>query len=207
MTNNNINSEIQNNDLSVKFEINVIAMSQIVRSSVILVMMDLKEFTEKIIPLRPDVLVQAQRLTGDDNDAEDLVQEVMLKLWTMRESIGSHPNVKALSFTILQNKHRDAWRHRQVVNKSEDLLHDADCGYSIAESLDETAIIRHIMDHLPPLQNQIIRMKEIEGYSSDEIMQITGCSADSIRQNLSRARRKIREEYIRISTWRKHETI
>ena len=80
-------------------------MSQITIPYVIKMKMNLKEFTIKIIPMRQEVLEQARRLTGDDNDAEDLAQEVMLKLWTMRESIDTHPNVKALAFTILHNKH------------------------------------------------------------------------------------------------------
>ena len=41
-------------------------------------------------------------------------------------------------------------------------------------------------------------MKEIEGYTADEIMLITGCTADNLRRNLSRARTKIRETYIKI---------
>ena len=41
-------------------------------------------------------------------------------------------------------------------------------------------------------------MKEIEGYEMEEIMQIVGCSADNLRKNLSRARLRIREVYMRI---------
>ena len=67
-----------------------------------------------------------------------------------------------------------------------------------AELRDETRIIRDIVAQLPSLQQQIFRMKEIEGYTADEIMQITGCSADNLRRNLSRARTKIRETYIKI---------
>lgn len=174
-------------------------MSQITIPYVIKMKMNLKEFTIKIIPMRQEVLEQARRLTGDDNDAEDLAQEVMLKLWTMRESIDTHPNVKALAFTILHNKHTDMWRHRQKISQVEDW--PTDIGKENAENdlHDEMALIRLIMEHLPPLQNQIMRMKEIEGYSSEEIMQITGCSADSIRQNLSRARRRIREDYMKLT--------
>lgn len=45
------------------------------------------------------------------------------------------------------------------------------------ETLDEMALIRNIVEHLPPLQRQLFRMKEIEGYDAGEIMQITGCTA------------------------------
>lgn len=51
-------------------------------------------------------------------------------------------------------------------------------------------------------QARIFRMKEIEGYDSKEIMQITGCSAESLRQNLSRARRKILSDFTKLTRMR-----
>jgi RNA polymerase sigma-70 factor (ECF subfamily) len=66
------------------------------------------------------------------------------------------------------------------------------------ELKDEISIIRSIVDTLPPLQAQVFRMKEIEGYENEELIKIIGCTLDSLRQNLSRARKKIREEFIKI---------
>ncbi len=67
-----------------------------------------------------------------------------------------------------------------------------------AEAKDSVRLVGRIVDQLPPLQRQIFRMKEIEGYEMEEIMQIVGCSADNLRKNLSRARLRIREVYMRI---------
>ena len=66
------------------------------------------------------------------------------------------------------------------------------------ELKDEISIIRSIVDTLPPLQAQVFRMKDIEGYENEELLKIIGCTPDSLRQNLSRARKKIREEFIKI---------
>ena len=71
-----------------------------------------------------------------------------------------------------------------------------------AERNDEMRLIGRIVESLPHLQQQIFRMKEIEGYESEEIMQILGCSADNLRKNLSRARLRIRDTYIRIMNGR-----
>jgi RNA polymerase sigma factor (sigma-70 family) len=178
-------------------------MSQNPFSCVMIMKMNLNEFTIKIIPMRTDVLAQARRLTGDDNDAEDLAQEVMLKLWTMRDTLDTHPNARALAFTILRNLHTDLWRRRQRAAQAGDWPPIDESDFAEADSHDEMALIRLIMEHLPPLQRQIMRMKEIEGYSGEEIQQITGCSADGIRQNLSRARRRIREDYMKLTKRRK----
>ena len=167
--------------------------------------MNLKDFTEKVVPLREELLIQAQRLSRNDDSAEDLVQEVMLRLWNMHDSLENHQNVKALALTILRNKYTDQWRHRQLESGKES-CYEASTNDNAAEMNDEMAIINMIIKHLPPLQQQIMTMKEIEGYEAEEIIKITGCTADSLRQNLSRARRRIQQEYIRMTKVRIYET-
>lgn len=67
------------------------------------------------------------------------------------------------------------------------------------EARDQIGLVSDIIDHLPPLQQRLFRMKEIEGYTADEIMRITGCSAANLRKNLSRARIAIRTQFIHIT--------
>ena len=144
-----------------------------------------EEFNHIILPMRSDLKAYALRLTESDDNAEDLVQEVMLRLWDMRQNIQAEDNLKALAITIMRNKFYDQCRHEER-------------NYRRAEQRDEVNLIKQIVAQLPPLQQQIFRMKEIEGYTADEIMQITGCTADNLRKNLSRARLKIRETYMNI---------
>ena len=127
------------------------------------------EFNHIVLPMRNELLSYALSVTGSADNAEDLVQEVMLRLWNMRSRLDSGDKLKSLA----------------INDRS-------------AELRDEARLIRNIVNQLPPLQQQIFRMKEIEGYTADEIMQITGCTADNLRRNLSRARTKIRETYIKI---------
>lgn len=168
--------------------------------------MNLKEFTSSIVPMRKELLVQARRLNRDDDCAEDLVQEVMLKLWSMHDTLDRHPNVKALAMTMLRNKFNDQWRHRQLERGHATNEDELATMMNPAEINDEIELIRYIIDHLPPLQRQIMTMKEIEGYEAEEIIDITGCSADGLRQNLSRARRRIQQEYIKLTKAKRHET-
>lgn len=157
--------------------------------------MNTEEFDHIVLPMRTALKACALRLTGTDDNAEDLVQEVMLRLWDMRSRIGPDDNVKALAVTILRNKHYDQWRHEQH-SLTTDRMADVAVDDRRAEQRDEVALIANIVQQLPPLQQQIFRMKEIEGYTAEEIMRITGCSADNLRKNLSRARLKIREVYM-----------
>lgn len=180
-------------------------MSQISVISVLSLETDMKPdtFNREILPIRMRLMVRARQLTGDDGSAEDLVQEVMLRLWSMRDELDRHANPKALAMTILRNKANDRWRRCRLERESVQTV--MPCGTSEeerAEAADDVRLIEHIVNGLPPLQSRIFRMKEMEGYEADEIMAITGCTSESLRQNLSRARRRIREEFIRITTSR-----
>lgn len=161
-----------------------------------------EEFNRIIIPMRDELKGLARKLTGDDYSAEDLVQEVMLKLWSMRATLDRYENKRALAMTMLRNKYSDQWRHDRLEDGKASATGLTADDWHRAEAKDEADLIRLIVEHLPELQRQIFKMKEIEGYESSEIMKITGCTAESLRQNLSRARRKIREDFIKITAIR-----
>ena len=159
--------------------------------------MKIEEFNHIILPMRNDLKAYALRLTGNDDNTEDLVQEVMLRLWDMRLNIEAEGNLKALAITIMRNKFYDQCRHEER-SIATDKVREIPIEDQRTEQRDEVALIKRIVEQLPPLQQQVFRMKEIEGYTAEEIMQITGCTADNLRKNLSRARLKIRETYMNI---------
>ena len=166
--------------------------------------MKIEEFNHIILPMRNDLKSYALRLTENDDNAEDLVQEVMLRLWKIRSQLATESNLKALAITIMRNKHYDQCRHEQRSLTTDHVI-EIPIEDKRAEQRDEIQLIQKIVAQLPPLQQQIFRMKEIEGYTAEEIMQITGCTADNLRKNLSRARLKIRETYINIMKLNKEE--
>jgi len=158
-----------------------------------------EEFNRIIMPLRPELLARAHGGTTADQGAEDLVQETLLRLWSQREALATHPNPRALALLTLRNLMRDHWHHRQL--EREQTASPTEQAYTdrTSEVHSDLQLIARIVDSLPPLQQRIFRMKEIEGYKREEIQQILGCTDDSLRQNLSRARRRIKEEFIRLT--------
>lgn len=155
------------------------------------------EFNHIVLPMRNELLSYALSVTGSADNAEDLVQEVMLRLRNKREQLEAEDKLKSLAITMIHNLFLDQQRHESHTATMPERI-DIAVNDRSAELRDEARLIRNIVDQLPPLQQQIFRMKEIEGYTADEIMQITGCTADNLRRNLSRARTKIRETYIKI---------
>ncbi|MBK5196023.1 MAG: RNA polymerase sigma factor [Proteiniphilum sp.] len=160
--------------------------------------MDIVEYKRIVITLRPSLLTVARNITGNNEDAEDVVQDVCLKIWHQRDRFGQYKNVEAYSITMVKNLSIDRIRNRRssvgevalLTHESEDWLPD-----SILEEKEESEAIRSIIGMLPPLQQRILQMKDIEGYETDEITHITGIAAEAVRNNLSRARKRVRELY------------
>ena len=163
--------------------------------------MELNQFKITVVPLRGKLLNYARKLTDDSSDAEDVVQEVMLKLWNIRQKLEEYNSIEALAVRITHNLCMDMWRSKRTDQVSLDqvpVVSQTVNPERVLERNDEIRLMREIISSLPTLQQTIIRMKDIEEYETEEIAQITGCSSESIRSNLSRARKKVRDIYLKI---------
>lgn len=161
--------------------------------------MELKQFKISVLPLRSKLLSYALKLTDESADAEDAVQEVMLKLWNIRQKLDEYHSVEALSMTMTRNACMDQWRSKHADTLSLDRVQATSQTATperLLEEKDEFRLMREIIASLPPLQQTIIRMKDVEEYETEEIAEITGCTAEAIRSNLSRARKKVRDIYL-----------
>lgn len=161
--------------------------------------MELETFQTAVLPLRGKLLQISLRLMEDGADAEDIVQEVLLRLWNIRSRLEAYRSVEALAVQVTKNLAIDRLRvRRRPRGEVEQLALDSGTK-NPAEQLEErdaAACIRRLIDRLPPLQQTIVRMKDVQGYEIAEIAAITGTAPEAIRVNLSRARKKIREQYI-----------
>jgi len=163
--------------------------------------MELKQFKIHVLPLRDRLYGYALKLTENTSDAEDVVQEAMIKLWNMRNKLDEYNSVEALAVRMTHNLCMDFWRKKRPDTLPvEQLLFQGDTQTpeKLLEEKDEMELMREIISSLPPLQQSIIRMKDIEEYEIDEIVEITGCSNEAIRSNLSRARKKVREMFLQV---------
>ena len=163
--------------------------------------MELNQFKITVVPLRGKLLNYARKLTDDSSDAEDVVQEVMLKLWNIRQKLEEYNSIEALAVRITHNLCMDMWRSKRTDQVSLDqvpVVSQTVNPERVLEGNDEIRLMREIISSLPTLQQTIIRMKDIAEYETEEIAQITGCSSESIRSNLSRARKKVRDIYLKI---------
>lgn len=166
--------------------------------------MELETFTKTVVPLREKLLHVSLRLLEEQADAEDVVQEVLLKLWQIRDRLDQYQSVEALAVTMTKNQALDKIKLRKPQGSEMELIR-LETGMRSpdvqTEQKDAVEYIRKLIEQLPPLQQTIIRMKDVEGYELSEIAAITGTQVESVRSNLSRARKKVREEYLLIMNY------
>lgn len=162
--------------------------------------MSSERFKEEILPLRQQLFSFSLKMLGNEQDAEDAVQESLLKLWRVRDSLDSYDSSGAFAMAITKNTCLDKIKLRKQTKTIDEYLtlSDSDNPQLQLERQDTNKIIQMIIQTLPPLQQQIITMKDVEEYETDEIAEITGTTVEAVRTNLSRARKKVREDYLKI---------
>ncbi len=161
--------------------------------------MDIAEYKKTIVALRPTLIAVANRITRNSEDAEDVVQDVCLKIWHRRDEVVRYENVEAYCVTMTKNLSIDKLRTRRPVSDEDGLVGKTDnerLPDELLEEKDSNEAIRRIIASLPPLQQRIFQLKDLEGYETEEIVEITGIAAEAVRNNLSRARKRLRELYL-----------
>ena len=157
------------------------------------------EFQTLASTLRPRLLSQATRYLRDTAEAEDIVQDAMLKMWVLHDQLIG--NAEAFASVLVRNLSLNRLRqlHRMQTLTEMDLLEmerlDAD-SRSQQDTDEQVAQLMSLVEALPDRQKTILRLHDLEGVDYDEIAQVTGLSAASLRQTVSRARRLLRLRYL-----------
>lgn len=158
-----------------------------------------KELERVIVGMRRRLMDEARRFLRNQDEAEDTVQDVVLKLWTMRDRLGDYRSVEAMAVVI--TRHLCLSRKRDYGKCLDLQALKETTGSGSPEQLligrETEGRLLELIDTLPDRQQAILRMKHVDGMETDEIAALTGMTADSVRQNLSRARRNIMKRFIK----------
>jgi RNA polymerase sigma-70 factor (ECF subfamily) len=171
--------------------------------SVIRMNMQLERFKTDIIPLRQTLFAVALKWLQQEEDAEDATQETLLRLWNIRGQLDAVANPGAFAVQIVKNICIDRLRAQKEKTTVDDFIAETDheTPYAELERKDAVALVRRIIERLPVSQQTIIRMRDIEGYELQEIAEITGTQVSAVTVNLSRARKRVRNQYMKIMNY------
>jgi len=157
--------------------------------------MELEDFKIKVLPLKNRLFRIAGRLLNNYEDAEDALQEIMLKIWEKRNDIDKYQNIEAFAVTVTKNYCIDLLRAKKTTNFeiNEEVIEiqadNPEKGYEKSELFE---LLKKGMSELPDVSKLTLQLREIEGYSIDEIAKILGTSLGNVRVILSRARNQLR---------------
>ena len=159
--------------------------------------MSYDRLTQLLETLRPQLLTQATHIVGDQDDAEDVVQESLLRLLVHRREWERYSSLEALCRTVVHHQAIDFLRRtrpRAEIEEADRLL--APSTEDEIEHAEVQALLTSAIDSLPTKQRLIFRLKEVEGCEVEEIARIAGLSPEAIYNNLSRARSALRSRLL-----------
>ena len=139
----------------------------------------------------------AWRLTESKQEAEDLVQDVFLRLWTQREALPEILNTEAYCIRLVQRRFLDLRRTRRPevsLPDAADLLPSGDDLYRETELQNQKEYVESLISQLPDRQREVITLRDLEDRPYEEIASRTGLTQVNVRALLSRARKAIREK-------------
>ena len=161
-------------------------------------------FERECAHIRPRLVAAASALLPTTEDAEDAVQDTLLKLWTVRERIADKTHFRNLAFSVVRNVCLNMLRSMAVrrAESLSDAMHicSPENPHSTMERQEQTLQAHHVWMDLPQRHRIIIHMKEVEGLSTEEIARLLGTTRENVRTRLSRARKEM------LARWEMHET-
>jgi len=167
--------------------------------------MSFEAFQVKVLPVRDKLYRFALKMLKNEDEAKDVVQEVLIKVWNKGSAIEDLNSIEAWCMTVTKNLSIDKLKSKHNLTGS------FPEGFEIVEArkgpledleLNETMTrINEFILELPEKQKQVIQLRDIEGFSYNEIVEILGIDINQVKVNLFRARKSIRENLINLNAY------
>ncbi len=159
-------------------------------------------FRTDILPLKNPLYRLALRITLNPQEAEDIVQETMIRVWNKRESWGEIDSIEAFAMTICRNLSLDHLKKKETQNLSLDamVIEEVDHVDDPLQQLvrkDNLNKVRMIMDSLPEKQRTCMQLRDFEGKSYKEIATILDITEEQVKISIFRARKTVKEHFLK----------
>ncbi len=152
------------------------------------------DFKRNVFSLSERLFPMVTRMLGNSANAEDAIQDIMLKLWEKRDKLGQHPNIKGLVFLTARNYCIDILRKKRLNVEDASLQLEgltSQYGQEQSEWKELNRIIKKILKDLPAQQREVLMMRDLDGYEFVEIAAATQLKVEHVRVLLSRARKQV----------------
>lgn len=168
--------------------------------------MNLEAFENRVLPAKNKLFRFAFRILGNSEEAKDVVQEVMIKVWNGREQMAEVQNMEAWCMRITKNLSLDKLRSRQrratdSIDEGFEVRNEALSPHENTELSESMLRINQLIAALPEKQRQVIHLRDIEGYSYNEICEMLELDMSQVKVSLFRARNAVREKLVKMNAY------
>lgn len=136
-------------------------------------------------------------LTGNEEDADDITQEIFTVLWNYRNRIDPEKNIRSFLFLVARRIAYKSNRANQIRKRYADSAWmegiDHLTSHDIIVEKEMELLQQALLQHMPPQQRKIFEMSHNEGLAPEEIAERLGIKRESVYNQLSRARKTIRD--------------
>lgn len=163
--------------------------------------LDANTFVQLYFPLQKTIREIATRLLQDPIEADDVAQEVFLKLWEQRDKLGEIESPEAYAVTMTKNKCLDTLRTKAYKNQKNELppetttqlstTTETPINYLIAQEQEE--ILKKWIATLPPQQQEVFKLRHMQLLTNTEIAEKMGLQEVTVRSMVSRLRKEARK--------------
>lgn len=152
--------------------------------------MEIHEFIHSVERLRGDLLREARRLLDSEDDAEDAVQETLMKLWIMKERILNADKMRNMATVVCRNVSLNILRdaRQSVPIETAEVITLQGNPQVLLEEQESRQRLKRSIEKLTDKQRAILRMRNVENMTYADIAKIIGSSESSVRGMISKAR-------------------
>lgn len=157
------------------------------------------------MPLKDKLFRLALRITFDRAEAEDVVQDTMIRVWNKREEWTQFGSIEAYCLTVAKNLaiDRSQKKEAQNVELTPEMEEESEISgpYDQLVNNERMSIIHRLINELTEKQRLIMQLRDIEGESYKEIAKILNLTEEQVKVNLFRARQKVKQRYLEIDEY------
>ena len=153
-----------------------------------------------VLPLKNKLFRLALRITLNREEAEDVVQDTLIKIWNSRDRWQQLDSIEAYSLTIVRNLSLDRIKKMENQNDSleEEKTERPDASSNPSERMiqkEKLDIVKRMIDELPEKQRCCMQLRDIEGKPYKDIAHILGVTEEQVKVNIFRARQTIKQRF------------
>jgi RNA polymerase sigma-70 factor (ECF subfamily) len=150
------------------------------------------EWRDQMVAMIPALRAFAWSISRNGSDADDLVQDTLIKAWSHREKFEAGTNLRAWLFTILRNTYYTAMVRRRREVRDEDDQHARSLTAAPTQEWGLTMrALQAALDQLPSEHREALILVGAAGLSYEEAAQICGCALGTIKSRVNRARNRL----------------